>query len=113
MGAYSVVLITVPTQKAGDTIARELVERRLAACVSSVPGVRSCYRWKGKIETAQERLLIAKTRSSLVGKLSECARALHPYSVPEVIALPIERGHRPYLDWIGASTPLAKAERTR
>lgn len=105
MSPYAVVLITVPDAKTGDRISSELVERRLAACVNQVPGLKSRYWWEGKVETAEEILLIAKTRGNLLPELTQAVKSLHPYSVPEIVALPIADGFAPYLHWIGANTP--------
>jgi periplasmic divalent cation tolerance protein len=101
---YSVVLITCPTMPAARKLARGLLEARLAACVNIVPSVESHYRWKGKAEKAKELLLIAKTRKALVPKLADFVRRNHSYSVPEVVALNVAGGSRPYLDWVGGST---------
>jgi periplasmic divalent cation tolerance protein len=109
-----VVLVTCGSKKEGRRIAKALVERRLAACVQETGGsVRSTYRWKGKIESAKEFLLLIKTtrgRFSAVGKL---VRELHSYEVPEIIALPIERGSRDYLDWITSSTATRRGSSRR
>ena len=110
MTPYSVVLITVGDVKTADRISQELVEKRLAACVNRLPGIHSRYRWEGKIETAEELLLIAKTRTSLVAELAHAVKLLHPSSVPEIIALPIADGHSGYLTWIGANTIFSPGE---
>jgi periplasmic divalent cation tolerance protein len=98
--SYCVVLITAPAGTKSKQLAKSLLAARLAACVNVVPLVRSLYWWKGKLESAQESLLIVKTRRSLIKKLTKHVLKNHPYSVPEVIALPIMKGHKPYLDWI-------------
>jgi periplasmic divalent cation tolerance protein len=98
-----VVLSTVQGAEDAERIARALVERGLAACVTIVPGVTSVYRWKGRVETEPERLLVIKTRTQRFEALRKELVALHPYEVPEVIALPLEAGHAPYLDWLDAS----------
>jgi len=95
-----VVLVTAPDLEAGARIGRSLVEEGLAACANVVPGVRSIYRWQGAIQDDAEVLLIVKTRSSLVDALATRVRALHPYELPEVIALPVAGGSAPYLDWV-------------
>lgn len=110
MTPYSVVFVTVPDAKTADRISQELVERRLAACVNRLSGIQSRYRWEGNIETAEELLLIAKTRTSLVSELAQAVKGLHPYSVPEIVALPIAEGHAPYLNWIGANTLFAPGD---
>lgn len=98
------MLITVPDAKTGEKISAQVLEAKLAACVNQVPGIKSRYWWEGKIETAEEALLVIKTRSSLVAELCQSVKSVHPYSVPEIIALPIVEGHTPYLNWIGANT---------
>lgn len=104
MNKYIVVFCTVPDKKTGHAIAKSTVEDKLAACVTISGPVESCYTWKGKIEVDQELLLIIKTQSALFSKLEEKIKALHPYEVPEIIALPIIQGHSPYLDWIADET---------
>jgi periplasmic divalent cation tolerance protein len=83
-------------------IARHLVELRLAACVAITPGLISTYHWKGAIEEEQECLLTIKTRRDLFDALAAEVRKVHPYEVPELIALPIVDGSAPYLDWMDA-----------
>jgi len=91
--------------KAGDAerIARVLVERRLAACVNVLPGVVSVYRWKGEVRRDDELLLVIKTRAERLEALREALLALHPYELPELVALAIASGHSPYLDWLDDS----------
>ena len=98
------VYITVPSRDMAERIARALVEEQLAACVNIVPGVRSLYRWKGRVETANEVVLIAKTRKASFDALEKRVKELHSYEVPCIVALPIEAGHQPYLDWIEKET---------
>jgi len=95
-----VVLSTVGTAADAERIGRALVEARLAACVNVLPAVTSIYRWKGKVETEEERLLVIKTRADRFEALREALVGLHPYEVPEVLALPVTSGHQPYLDWL-------------
>ncbi len=102
--SHLVVLITTPTPEVAAQIARALVEERLAACGNVVPGLRSIYRWEGMIHDDAEALLVLKTTRDRFEALRERALALHPYDVPEVIALPIEAGSAPYLEWIAAET---------
>lgn len=94
------VLITAPDAEVGATLARRLVEEELAACVNLVPGVRSIYRWKGEVQDDAEVLLIVKTREDTLPALTARVVALHPYDVPEVIALPIVGGNDAYLAWL-------------
>ena len=99
-----VVLVTCPSPEKAAEIARALVEERLAACGNVLPGVRSIYRWDGKVQDDAEALLLLKTGRDRFEALRERVQALHPYEVPEVIAIPIESGHAPYLAWVEAST---------
>ena len=99
-----VVLVSCPSPEKAAEIARALVEERLAACGSVVPAVRSIYRWEGKVQDDAEALLVVKTAGDRFEALRARVQALHPYEVPEVIALPVEQGNAPYLDWIATST---------
>ncbi|HTJ43697.1 MAG TPA: divalent-cation tolerance protein CutA [Kofleriaceae bacterium] len=98
-----VVLCTLPPGDAASSIARSLVEERLAACVNLVPQVRSFYVWQGAVEQSDELLAIIKTTVDGLAALRARLVALHPYDVPEVIALPVEDGHLPYLGWVRES----------
>jgi periplasmic divalent cation tolerance protein len=98
---YIVVLVTAPVDK-GPDIARHVVDARLAACANIVPEVRSIYRWQGRIEDDRECLLVMKTERSAFDALAAAIRSVHPYSVPEIIAVPITAGSSSYLDWIAA-----------
>jgi periplasmic divalent cation tolerance protein len=95
-----VVLVTAPDLAVGARLGRSLVEEGLAACANLVPGVRSIYRWQGEIHDDPEVLLIVKTRASLVEALAARVRALHPYELPEVLALPVAGGSAAYLAWV-------------
>jgi periplasmic divalent cation tolerance protein len=97
-----VVLSTCATEADAERLARALVEGRLAACVNVVPGVRSFYRWKGEIESGAEFLLIIKTSRDLFGALRAEMDKLHPYEVPELLALPVVTGAENYLSWFQA-----------
>jgi periplasmic divalent cation tolerance protein len=97
---HVVALCTVPSDEDGARIASALVEARLAACVSLVPGLRSIYVWDGEVCDDAETLLLAKTRAERFEELSRRIVELHPYDVPEVIALPVSDGHGPYLSLI-------------
>lgn len=94
-----VVFITAPDSIASE-LARNLVQERFVACVNLVSGIRSIYRWQGKVCEDQEVLLIAKTIGARFNELKIYVSDNHPYDVPEIIALPIVDGHTPYLDWI-------------
>jgi periplasmic divalent cation tolerance protein len=96
-----VILVMCGSLGEARRIAREVVEARLAACVSILPGaVFSIYRWKGKVESARERLLLIKTSQKHLAKLQAAVERLHSYDVPEFIALPILAGSRAYLAWL-------------
>ncbi len=97
-----VVLITTGSPEEGERIGRALLDERLAACVNITP-VRSAYWWQGRVEEAGETLLIVKTVDRLIDTLVGRVRALHSYTVPEVIALPIVAGNPDYLRWIEES----------
>lgn len=97
---YRLILTTCPDEACAEAIARALVEQRLAACVNIIPGSRSVYEWQGKVVMEQELLLLIKSRSDRLTMLQESLLALHPYDVPELIALPIESGSDSYLNWI-------------
>lgn len=99
-----VILCTVPSVEVGETLARGLVEARLAACVNVVPGVISIYRWQDEVQREAEAQLLVKTRASLLERASEHIRAHHPYDVPEILALPSAGGSEPYRRWISDST---------
>lgn len=103
--SYIPALVTAPSFETAEGIARNLVEQKLAACVNILPGVRSIYAWKGEIQADEEVLLLNKTRAALFAeRLAPAIKALHPYEVPEIIALPIEMGAADYLDWVGQET---------
>jgi periplasmic divalent cation tolerance protein len=99
-----VVLCSCPDEAVGERIGSALVEERLAACVNRVPGIASTYRWQGKVDRARECLLLIKTTSERFDALRERIVALHPYELPEVIAVDIALGHAPYLAWIATET---------
>jgi periplasmic divalent cation tolerance protein len=95
-----VVLTTCAVESDAERIARALVDGRLAACVNVVPGVRSFYHWKGETENSQEFLLIVKTSRDLFGALRAEMEKLHPYELPELLALPVVAGSEDYLAWL-------------
>lgn len=99
-----VVFITCPNRRAAERIGRTLVEEHLAACANILPGLASIYRWQGKVCRGPEVLVLLKTRRSCFPALARRARELHPYSVPEIIALPVALGSPAYLAWVAAST---------
>ncbi len=93
------MLVTASSAEEAARVARALVDERLAACVNIVPGLRSIYHWQGRVEDTAEVLLIVKTARHVLSALTERVRALHSYTVPEVIALPIVGGAASYLEW--------------
>jgi len=103
MSAY-VVFVTFPDRERAAAVARTLVEERLAACVNLLGDVRSIYRWQDAVHDDAEVLCAIKTTSERFEALRARVVALHPYDVPEVIALPIVEGHAPYLDWLRESS---------
>jgi|GEM_PF-100144 len=102
MGA-TVVVTTVGTEEQANTIARELVARRQAACVNIIRGVRSVYRWQGKICNDGELLLVAKTMAGELDAITATIQELHDYDVPEILCFDVAGGERTFLDWIAAS----------
>lgn len=99
-----VVLTTAGSQEEARKIANALVERRLAACVNIVPHVESIYRWQGKIETAEEWLLLIKTQAELFDRLRNAVKELHSYDLPECLMLEVADGSPEYLNWIAENT---------
>jgi len=100
----SVVFVTAGNEQQAELIARALVDEHLAACVNIVSPIRSIYRWGNQVQSDTEHLMIIKTRAKLVTKVEARVRELHSYEVPEIIALPIVAGAKPYLEWIFEST---------
>lgn len=104
-----VVLTTLASTEEAVDLVRVLLERRLVACGTVLPGARSIYRWQGKIADEQEAVVMLKTRSARLEQLREAFLELHPYKVPELVAMPVSFGLDKYLEWIGAETSLALA----
>ena len=100
-----VVFVTAPSDAVAKEIGRRLVDERLAACVNVVPGVTSIYRWEDKQQESPESLLVIKTQSTRYADLERRVLDLHPYSVPEVLALPVQTGAAAYLRWVRDSVP--------
>jgi periplasmic divalent cation tolerance protein len=98
------VLVTAPSEREAGRIGRALVGAGLAACANVVPGIRSIFRWEGKVSEEREVLLIVKSRAALFPRLAAEVKRCHSYQVPEVIALPISSGTADYLAWIRKST---------
>lgn len=97
---YCLVLCTCPEGEAAQSLAKALVTEQLAACVNILPHLTSIYTWEGKLENSAESLLLIKTEKSVYPRLEQRLKALHPYEVPEIIALPIESGLPEYLQWV-------------
>ena len=95
-----VIFSSCPSAEEAEKVARRLVEKQLAACVTLIPGARSIYRWKGAIEEASEHMLVIKTRRDLFARLKEELGSIHSYEVPEILALPVVEGSPAYIDWI-------------
>jgi len=98
------VLTTLPNSDAAADLAKKVVGEKLAACANVMPAVRSIYRWQGALQDENEVLVLLKTRQARFDKLKARILELHPYDVPEVIAIPVEQGHGAYLDWIANET---------
>ena len=98
-----VCLMTCPSPEVAQNLARQLLERRLVACVNLVPQITSLYWWDGKIQGDQEVLLVAKTVAERVEELKAALPGLHPYDVPELLVLSVENGLPAYLNWVRAS----------
>ncbi|HEX9690947.1 MAG TPA: divalent-cation tolerance protein CutA [Gemmatimonadales bacterium] len=98
------ILTTLPDPAAAKRMVARLVERRLVACGTVVPGVTSVYRWQGNVETARETQVILKTRGARRGEAEAAVAALHPYEVPEILVIEVSGGAESYLRWIEAET---------
>ncbi|MGD8726230.1 MAG: divalent-cation tolerance protein CutA [Gemmatimonadales bacterium] len=98
------VLTTLPSCEVAERFVRRLVEDRLVACGTVVPGVTSVYRWEGAVETAEEAQVVLKTRRACWDGLCTAVERLHPYDVPELLAVSIETGLQAYLEWVGSET---------
>lgn len=98
------VLVNIPDEASAHSIARTLVEQRLAACVNLLPAVRSVYQWQGAVEEASEVTMLIKTTQARYSELEGAVRAAHPYDVPEIIAVPVATGLSEYLGWIVSET---------
>jgi periplasmic divalent cation tolerance protein len=99
-GRPVVASTTAPSVREANSIARALVERRLAACVQILEPIRSVYRWEGEVREDPEVLLLIKSLDSQVSSIEELLRELHPYEVPELLAVPVTAGSEPYLRWL-------------
>jgi periplasmic divalent cation tolerance protein len=97
---HLIIFCTCPNKDTAEKIARLLVETNMAACVNILPGISSIYSWKGQIESAQEHLLLIKAHKDYYQSIETTIRDLHPYELPEIIAVPIDCGLPEYLHWI-------------
>ncbi len=104
MTSQILVWTNVPDAAIASTIANAIVEQRVGACVNILPGVQSIYRWQGKIATATEMMLLIKTTKAHYVALEKLIVALHPYEVPEIIAVPVTAGLPAYVKWIESET---------
>ena|SRR3989338_2686807 len=100
MNRYIQIVTTVPKKSIAEKISKVLVAKRLAACVQTGGPIKSVYRWKGKVETTREWVCVIKTRDKLYAKVEKTIKQIHPYEVPEIIAMPITRSSRDYLKWL-------------
>jgi periplasmic divalent cation tolerance protein len=97
---YLIILCTVPDRKTAQTISNKLVEDKKAACCNIVPAITSVYFWENQLQQEEEQLLIIKTRAEHYDSLQKRVMELHPYTVPEIIAIPIIHGNPEYLNWV-------------
>ncbi len=101
---FIIVFITCANKFQAKKIAQALIKAKLAACVNLVNPINSLFWWQGKVDSSKETLLIIKTKKNLFSRLEKLVKSLHTYDVPEIIALPIIKGSKKYLDWINDST---------
>ncbi|MGD9899403.1 MAG: divalent-cation tolerance protein CutA [Calditrichaceae bacterium] len=99
-----IVFCTVPSPEIADIIASKIVVNKLAACCNILPGIKSIYRWKGKIESSNELLLLIKSTENNFKRLESEISILHPYEVPEIISVPVQNGLSDYVEWIKQNT---------
>ncbi len=99
------IITTAPDDATSEQIANALIEQGLAACVNILPGMRSIYKWRGKLESGHEQLLLIKAQQSAYAAIEKQIEALHPYELPEIIAVSIDAGLPAYLDWIAGRMP--------
>lgn len=107
MDKVIVILTNLPDREAALRLARELIAQRLAACVNVLAECSSVYRWKGEIENAAEVPVLIKTRAARYAEVEAAIRALHPYELPEIVAVPVERGLEEYLQWVADETTIS------
>ncbi|MCD4784755.1 MAG: divalent-cation tolerance protein CutA [Candidatus Eremiobacteraeota bacterium] len=105
---FIIAFVMVPSEEVGVKIARKILNERLAACVNIKRDMRSLYWWDDKIQDAEEAMLIIKTKLGLYNEMEKIIRNEHPYKVPEIVAFPIARGYRPYMEWITRETKVSE-----
>ena len=110
---FLAALTTAPSAETAKRLVRTLVERRLVACGTVIPGALSAYWWQGAITEEEEVVVVLKTTAARWEALAAALPALHPYEVPELIALPIAGGYRPYLEWLRSETRTAVARQRK
>ena len=98
------VLTNLPDRASAEALARTLVEKRVAACVNLLAPCRSVYRWKGELQRDEEHPVLIKTTQEAYADLEAAIRQAHPYELPEIVAVPVERGLAAYLDWVAEET---------
>jgi len=100
---YIVIFVTAANKKEAKVIAQDLVKKKLVACVNIIDKVESLFWWKGKVDSGKETLLVIKSRKDRLSRIMKAVKAGHSYEVPEMIALPVIGGYKPYLKWIDES----------
>ena len=100
--SYIVVMVTTGTKAEAETIVQKLLEKKLIACGNILGPISSHFQWSGKIENAEEYLVLLKSREDLFEELSETVKTVHSYDVPEILAFPVVKGSKAYLDWLGS-----------
>jgi len=100
---FQLVLCTCPDKNTASSIAENIVAQRLAACVNILPGIQSIYQWQGNVESAEEILMLIKTHETKFSSLKNSIVSMHPYEVPEIIALDISQGFPEYMNWLASS----------
>ena len=110
---FLAALTTAPSAETAKRLVRTLVERRLIACGTVIPGALSTYRWQGAVTEEEEVVVVLKTTTARWAALAAALPALHPYEVPELVALPVVGGYRPYLEWLRAETGAAGAGKAK
>lgn len=100
---FIVIFVTASNKKEARKIAQALIKNKLAACVNIVDKIKSLFWWQGKVDAADEVLLVIKSKRKNFRQITKLIKSIHSYQVPEIIALPIVEGHRPYLEWIDES----------